>query len=338
MFIVIEGTDASGKTSLIEAINNEIQSRFPIYGPVEKFHKGRPEEETRRWVLGQYVTSIESTNWTTTHAIADRWHWGEITYAPLKRAHTNLDGYGLLGKSGWRWTELFLQSRGVAQFWLHQPLSVVQARLESRGDDFVNSSELAEIYENYTLAAALSCIVEKLEPSPDSLDEIPELARHVVDVAVSTAIGAQHINSVYPEYIGSPRAKYLIVGDRRNIVEKYGVETNLPFMPVDGNSGEFLLKALPDIFWKQVGIVNVNDMNGSFLDLWVTLGMPRIVALGRNAARGVEQSGIDNDKFVTLPHPQWVRRFHHKDREEYGIAIQRNLTQPKAEDDPWVLQ
>lgn len=338
MFIVIEGTDASGKTSLIEAINNEIQSRFPLYGPVQQFHKGRPEEETRRWVLREYATSIESIDWTTNHAIADRWHWGEVTYAPLKRPHTNDDGYGLLGKSGWRWVELFLLSRGVASFWLDQPLEVITQRLSARGDDFVRASELAEIYDNYNVAATLSCIVERLRPDPDSINEIPELAKHIVRVAIGTAIGAQHINSVYPEYIGSPSAKYLIVGDQRNIVEKYGVETNLPFMPVDGNSGEFLLKALPDMFWKQVGIVNVNDMNGSFLDLWVTLGMPRIVALGRNAARGIEKSGIDNDKFVTLPHPQWVRRFHHKDREEYGIAIQRNLTQKKAEDDPWVLQ
>lgn len=338
MFIVIEGTDASGKTSLIEAINNEIQSRFPLYGEIQRFHKGRPEQETRRWVLKEYVTSIEDIDWTSTHAVADRWHWGEVTYAPLKRPHTNNDGYGLLGKSGWRWTELFLMSRGVASFWLHQPLEVVQARLESRGDDFVNSHELKDIYEMYAVAAQLSCIIDKITPEPNSLDDVPNLARRIVDIAQRTAQGASAINKVYPEYIGSPSAKYLLVGDERNIIERHGVETNLPFMPVDGNSGEFLLKALPDVFWKEVGIVNVNDMNGSFLDLWTVLGMPRIVALGRNAARGVEQSGIDDDKFVTLPHPQWVRRFHHGDRDEYGKAIERNLTQRKAEDDPWVLQ
>ena len=91
MFIVIEGTDASGKTSLIEAIDAEIRSRYPV-SDLQKFHKGRPGEETRRWVLNDYVTSIESIDWTRNNALSDRWHWGEITYAPLKRPHTNNEG------------------------------------------------------------------------------------------------------------------------------------------------------------------------------------------------------------------------------------------------------
>jgi len=335
MFIVIEGTDASGKTSLIEAVTNELKNRFNER--VTEFHKGRPEEETRRWVLQEYVTSLEGIDWSRSLAVADRWHWGEVTYAPLKRAHTNKDGFGLLGESGWRWVELFMQSRGMAQFWLYQPLDVIQSRLTTRGDDFVNVDELETILANYENAAQHSCIIEKVQPDADSLDSVPELAKRLVDVAIEVARGANDISSVYPEYIGSPRPSALLVGDERNIVKRYGEETKLPFMPVDGNSGDFLLRALPSDFWKTVGIVNVNDMRGSFLDLWITLGMPPIVALGRNAARGIEKSGIENDKFTTLPHPQWVRRFHHADMLEYGVAIKRNATNP-TEGDPWVLQ
>jgi gluconate kinase len=334
MFIVIEGTDASGKTSLIEAVTNEVKTRFNER--VMEFHKGRPDEETRRWVLQEYVTSLEGIDWSRSLAVADRWHWGEATYAPLKRPHTNTDGFGLLGQSGWRWVELFMQSRGMVQFWLYQPLEVIQARLSTRGDDYVNVDELETILDLYTNAAKHSIYVG-IQPEADSLSAVPELAKYIVDIAAEHAKGAHDVSAVYPEYIGSPRPTALLVGDERNIVKRYGEETKLPFMPVDGNSGDFLLRALPDDFWKTVGIVNVNDMRGSFLDLWVTLGMPPIIALGRNAARGIEKSGIENDKFITLPHPQWVRRFHHADMLEYGVAIKRNATNP-TEGDPWVLQ
>lgn len=335
MFIVIEGTDASGKTSLIEAITTELKNQFGQR--VVEFHKGRPEEETRRWVLQEYVTSLEGIDWSRSYAVADRWHWGEVTYAPLKRPHTNKDGFGLLGESGWRWVELFMQSRGMAQFWLYQPLDVIQSRLSSRGDDFVNVDELGTILSSYNIAAENSCIIEKVQPAADSIKDVPALARKIIGLASIVSRSAQDISSVYPEYIGSPRPSALLVGDRRNIVKRYGEETKLPFMPVDGNSGDFLLRSLPSPFWKTVGIVNVNDMRGSFMDLWITLGMPKIIALGRNAARGIESSGFDNDQFITLPHPQWVRRFHHGDMLEYGVAIQRNATNP-TEGDPWVLQ
>ncbi len=335
MFIVIEGTDASGKTSLIEAISNEVQRRFGQ--TAYQFHKGRPEEETRRWALEEYAISLEKIDWARSFAVADRWHWGEVTYAPLKRPHTNFDGFGLLGESGWRWVELFMQSRGMAQFWLYQPLDVIQARLSSRGDDFVNVDELGAILNNYSNAAQHSCIIEQLQPAADSISAIPVIAKHVVKIALQVAKAAEDVCSVYPEYIGSPRPSTLLVGDERNITKKYGEETILPFMPVDGNSGDYLMRSLPAPFWKTAGIVNVNDMENSFLDLWITLGMPKIVALGRNAARGIERSGIENKRFMTLPHPQWVRRFHHADMLEYGIAIQRNATKP-MEGDPWVLQ
>lgn len=333
MFIVIEGTDASGKTSLIEAIDAEIRSRYPS-SDLQKFHKGRPGEETRRWVLNDYVTSIESVDWTRNNALSDRWHWGEITYAPLKRPHTNSDGYGLLGRAGWRWTELFMKSRGISQFWLYQPLDVIQSRLSSRGDDFVNVNELSGILDQYNAAAVVSNLTDILKPEADSLDGIADLARRVVDTASLNSERVKKLVS-FPEYIGSLEPEVLLVGDCRNIVKKYGVETHLPFMPVDGNSGEFLLTALPSEFWKTVGIVNVNDMNGSFSALHTALNSPTTIALGRLAAKGMESQGVTPD--VVLPHPQYVRRFHNRDKTEYGEAIKRNTTNPNKED-KWALR
>jgi len=338
MFIVIEGTDASGKSTLVSEVQKQLAEKFPKK-EIEFYHKSKPEEMSRRWVLYDYVTSIEKADWSQRIAVADRWHWGEVTYAAVKRPETGSgDGYGLLGKAGWRWTELFLKSRGVAQFWLYQPLDVITRRLNARGDDYVKADELEQILNFYELAAANSAgLASKLTPAPDSIEEIPFLASHIIRRAEVFQEDAQTL-AKFPEYIGQRFPRVLLVGDTRNITKKYGEETILPFMPVDGNSGEFLLTALEDTAWKTMGIVNVNDMSAErFEDLWTTLRRPPILALGRLAERGIRNANIPDYMYTVTSHPQHVRRFFNSRKEEYGQAITR-LSTKKDRDDQWILR
>lgn len=337
MFVVIEGTDASGKTTLVSEIQKYVKSLFPNKD-IEFFHKSKPEEMTRRWILKDYVTSIETIDWSTRLAVADRWHWGEVTYAPLKRPESNSDGYGLLGKAGWRWTELFLASRGVAQFWLYQPLDVIQHRLSSRGDDYVTADELGKILGQYRLAAdEVATEFSILNPSSESLAGVPELAERVVSEAQYAMSRVSGI-SRFPWYIGQPNPQVLLVGDRRNIKEAYGEETILPFMPVDGNSGEFLLSSLPDNFWKTVGLINVNDKSTVEVDeLWHVLKRPTIIALGRLAEKGLKAHGFRDDQYVVLPHPQHVRRFFHSRKLDYGNEIFKQAHRYDRES-TWILR
>jgi hypothetical protein len=321
---------------------SEVQKQLAVKFPkkeIEFYHKSKPEEMSRRWVLYDYVTSIEKADWSQRIAVADRWHWGEITYASIKRPETGTgDGYGLLGVAGWRWTELFLQSRGVAQFWLYQPLDVITRRLNARGDDYVQAHELKQILGLYEVAAANSAgLAGRLTPSPDSLDAISHLASHVISRAEIFDEDAQALVK-FPEYIGQRFPRVLLVGDTRNITKKYGEETILPFMPVDGNSGEFLLTALESDRWKTMGIVNINDMSSErFEDLWCTLRRPPIVALGRLAEKGLIYANIPSYLYSVTSHPQHVRRFLNSQKEEYGKAITR-LTQTKDREDKWILR
>jgi hypothetical protein len=338
MFIIIEGTDASGKSSLLEEVLKQLSKKYPGK-EVNFYHKSAPAELSRRFVISDYVTSVEKFDFSKTIAVADRWHWGEIVYSTLKRPESGSgDGYGLLGLAGWRWTELFLKSRGVAQFWLYQPLDVITRRLNSRGDDYVLASELGQILDLYENAAA-SCagLAARIAPDADSLEKVPELATQVINAAEQIQEEARQL-AMFPEYIGPRRPRILLVGDKRNISKKYGEETILPFMPVDGNSGEYLFNALQDPDWKQMGIVNANDTNShEFDELWYTLGRPMIVVLGRLAERVIRAYGIHEDRYVVLSHPQHVRRFFNSRREEYGQAISR-LAQTKDKEDPWILR
>jgi hypothetical protein len=339
MFIVIEGTDASGKSSLIDEIERQLHEMYPNEFLV-KFHKERPKELTRRWVLNDYVTSIERQNWHKQLALSDRWHWGEVTYAPKYRPDTNKDGFGLLGQAGWRWTELFLMSRGVAQFWLYQPLDVIQARLTARGDEFVKTEDLSEILNQYTIAASASVLADILSPDAESVDHLPELAQHVIKTALDVEDNAKRLE-LFPYYIGSSQPKVLLIGDTRNITKKYGEETKLPFMPVDGNSAEYLLTALPEDLWREVGIVNINDedVKNSFSALWTMLGFPRIVVLGRLAEKTLASIPVPENRYTVLPHPQYVRRFFNKTKEEYGQAIARIANgETTSKDELWTLR
>ena len=339
MFIVIEGTDASGKTSLIEEIERQLHERNPD-GFIVKFHKGRPEEQTRRWVLNDYVTSVEKHNWHRSVALSDRWHWGEVTYAPKFRPDTNKDGYGLLGKAGWRWVELFLISRGVAQFWLYQPLDVIQARLTARGDEFVKTQDLEEILSQYIIAANSSVLADILKPSADSIEQVPKLAEYIINKSLEIEQQTSFLE-LFPHYIGGPKPKALLIGDTRNIVKKYGEETKLPFMPVDGNSAEYLLSSLPDDLWREIGIININDENAkeSFNALWTMLGFPKLVCLGRLAEKTLSSIPVAEDYYTVLPHPQYVRRFFNSTKEEYGQAIARVANgETKGKEETWTLR
>jgi hypothetical protein len=198
--------------------------------------------------------------------------------------------------------------------------------------------ELGQILDLYELAAANSAgLAGRLTPAADSFDSVPHLARHIINRAEAFQEDAQALVQ-FPEYIGSRYPRVLLVGDTRNITKKYGEETILPFMPVDGNSGEFLFTALESDKWKTMGIVNVNDMSPErFEDLWCTLRRPPVLALGRLAERGIRRANIPDYLYTVTSHPQHVRRFFHSKKEEYGQAITR-LSTKKDKDDPWILR
>jgi hypothetical protein len=302
---------------------------------IVQFHNGRPEEESRQWCLERWTRDIEKMNWHSENlGIADRWHWGEITYAPLKRPHTCKDEYGLLGVAGWRFIELTLLSRGVTQFVVKQPIETLIDRVSKRGDDFVNIDELTRISELYDFGIANSARVEILTPDADSVEEIPTLCKRILSISKTRHQETENL-SQFKEYIGAPRPKALLVGDRRN--NQFDTPV-LPFYPINGNSGDYLLSCLPAPFWKSVGVVNGTESCGPRLKLlWEVLKKPRIVALGRMADKAIRTSGIPIEMINTVPHPQYVRRFHHHDRYEYGLAIQR-LSREKAQEDRWILR
>jgi hypothetical protein len=319
MFIAIEGSDGAGKSSLIEAIKTELLEQQPDL-QIINHHKSKPPIETRECLLEEYVTSLENIDLYTSTHVADRWHWGERTYAPIKRPHTNTDGYGLLGKSGWRWVELFMQSRGMAQFLLFQKLDVIRERVAERGDDYIDLSELEAIYNAYVETSKVAVLTGTIMPGKTGLESLPYFARHIIDVARATAERAEFLRA-YPNYIGPIHPRLLVVGDDRSEHNLFASETNLPFVPTSGSDSEFIFESLPEDLWKHVGMVTINHMTPDELsNLHKHLGRPMIAALGIKAERFILKTTIYVNDYVTIRDPQYV---FSDQRDEYGLEIEQ---------------
>jgi hypothetical protein len=319
VFIIIEGPTCAGKSTLIKAVlDHELIRNTPT-----AVHMGRPDELTRRWALKEYVNRWEKLKpGSDGDLVADRWHWGEVTYAPIYRPDTDNDGYGLLGRAGWRWTEMFLASRGAVIGMVTANNETLAQRLEDRGDDHVqNLDELFRVASLYEIARRDSMNVAAIhDTSPDETDDekYQTFVTSLVEEAGRRQELAKEITSRWRRYTGSLTPQILLVGDKRNVTKKYGNETYLPFMPVSGNSGEFLLNALPDMTWRTAGMVNGVESK-SLKPLWKKLGQPTVIALGKEAEGALQAQGVEIT--ATVPHPQFVRRFHTSRQREYGQTI-----------------
>ncbi len=263
MFIAIEGTDASGKSMLCAELRKQLSAQM-------SYHKGRPERETREWVLNEYVLDVNKLNFAVINAVADRWHWGEVTYAPLKRPHTCIDNYGLLGLAGWRWVEMFMAARGMCQFWLHQPIDIIKQRLNKRGDTFVVDSELETILDLYENAATYThTLCGHLTPPSDELSSIQEFAKHVIALASAATQQVAHLQP-YLTYIGAIEPRYLIITNEP--------ETDLPLMPMFNSLNEKFIANVPEHIWRHIGIVNASNMTAEQLYTLVqVLKFPTVV-------------------------------------------------------------
>lgn len=178
VWIGLEGCDGTGKSSLAKAVYADIERRvaegsLPDY-PGELLHRGPPE----RSVFEEYTLDVDGRE--KHHLVFDRWHLGTLVYAPLYR---KTGPYGELGATGFAAVERFLQRRGARFFVIHQPYAVVKARLEARGEDYLQSHHVEQVLERFREVAAESVITSVFTPR-DGAEHVEDDARRLVDIAL----------------------------------------------------------------------------------------------------------------------------------------------------------
>ncbi|HLO11555.1 MAG TPA: AAA family ATPase [Pseudoneobacillus sp.] len=125
-FIILIGSDGSGKTTIAEELSKILGYPVEHHGPVKSHEAGYRE----------YFNCIRTTDYSV---IKDRFHEGEKIFAPIYRGYE---------------AEYFpeLEKELISKFnpllvMIYAPFNVILQRLEERGEDFVKPEHFKYCYE-----------------------------------------------------------------------------------------------------------------------------------------------------------------------------------------------
>jgi hypothetical protein len=308
MLIIIEGPDGAGKSTLAGRLLVELALRLEqnddVTECVRVVHRGPPIAHP----LTEYEGPMLRYRPGTGHdVVADRWHLGELVYPDLVGRDTRYD------PAVHRHVDLFLQSRGALLVGMHPPEDELVRRLEAREPrstfDQITIENAGKVLKRYALGYELSglkAIVFHHEPQVGT----------IIAAAERLAYGALRL-APFTTYVGPPTPDVLLFGDTRGVDGKHAHGSTPAFMPYPGTSGHYLLSLLdPNGSWR-VGLANACDVDDP-IALWKTLDEPRVVALGRMASMKLTWAGVPHG---TVPHPQFVRRFHNAAGHLYAVLI-----------------
>lgn len=272
MWIILEGPDRTGKSYLAERLKGILESECEVLVT----HLGVPKtptsalDEVIYGVFGSYVPG------GIRHIVSDRHHWGCPVYGPIKRATAD-SVYGDFGRAGWRYTEMFVASRGGLTFLLTAPAEVIAKRIESEGEDYVEPAEMPAIVAKYEWLTKDSMThadtIDTRDYDDEDLIDIIERARATEDVAAEM---------IWRGYVGSLQPERLVVS-----------------APVRNTRLE-IVDALPDDTWKRTGLIGPAAAS-ILLPLWEFLGEPEVIGVGPLTAAADEFISVTDGRAVGTP-------------------------------------
>lgn len=322
MLIILEGPDGSGKTYLAERLMERIQAVQPSVEAPTYIHKKRPTEAT---FLAEYLQPIaDYMPRSGRTVILDRWHIGELIYPEMADRRT------LATVTEFHYLEMFLRSRGALIVHVDTPVAKILECLEERPERDPLEERVLEQHSEFSRALRntnlRSVVYDRTQDTGSST---------ALDMIIAHA-GAAELDTprldINPTYVGPARPAVVLVGDQRN-VRVGGFEYPTAFVPEAATSGRFILDALPKqwLRYGMFGMLNANegypvDIFKEPMDLDTqAVVRPVFVVLGREAEKTVRNTA-QLDRFGIVPHPQYIRRFHHHARDRYGLEIQRAAT------------
>lgn len=223
MLIIFEGVDGAGKSTLVEAIQEEVPG-------IQSMHRG----QIKRSPLIEYEASLDHYKpGTGTDIVCDRWHIGEMIYGPLLR------GESKLGEASLEHIELYLSSRGALRSWVQTPLPVVQSRIQSRGEDLIDWSAIPLIWDWYQRTLTDQ---HGWWPVSGTTSNV-ELVRAITRSAQAQEQAAKWLNRFRRDYIGAPQVDVLVLAT--NYRDPSGaVKWAAPFKPYTDTFGDRLFSAI----------------------------------------------------------------------------------------------
>jgi hypothetical protein len=332
-YVILEGPDGTGKTTLANEIIRRTGASY--------IHCGPPDKPA----LGFYLDKLRSVKGP---AVVDRLHVGSYCYGIAFRYAPDLTEF-----ENWL-IEGFLYAHGAQLVYCDTPAAVVDQNL-ARGPDNAD----AAIYEAPEKRALVRALYEERmfeTELPLVRYDYTSYAGAFEDIAAGIVRGMlldreEHRPLPEMDAIGntvSPR--HILVADRpswydktEKVLVKRGLlpTWRLEFMKrfsrrygglvLNSSSGRYMYMAIQSAQLRLREFAMLNSIQGDGRHL-VHLALPwqfwnnaDTVALGRNAA--AELVRVPGAAHRTVPHPQHVRRFHYKDVMRYAAAL-RDPTKP----------
>jgi hypothetical protein len=286
VIFVFEGPDLAGKSSLAD----ELEKTFLAGGEAVTRMKHGPLKQD---ALTEYLMPLQDYD-TSSVWIIDRLHLGELVYGPLMRGTSRLS---------------------MAQAYYIE----LALRYASRGDDFVSLEQLITVRKHYNELA-----FHHMSWYMNAYTDAFRADQLAYQLYLTRQAGLPPT-----EYLGGQRPKVLLLGDRQANGSATLKRPAIiwPFAPWNGTSGHWLFQSLlaAEVQIYDVGILNACDRPPLELQMtWLKLGQPPTIALGLNAKKAAEGVGIPLANHI--PHPQFARRFHHKDLVPYGLEIKKVMS------------
>lgn len=137
MFIIVEGPDGAGKTTLIK----KLQAQFPNS---KYLHFGVPEEPTKQYEM--YLHAIETAGKYSDIIILDRCWYSDMVYAPIMRGTEDVT----VATSRKLDAAIITYGGGIV-IYCTAPIDVLWERCQTRGEDYVKDIEtLQKLSQAYT--------------------------------------------------------------------------------------------------------------------------------------------------------------------------------------------
>lgn len=133
--IILEGIDGSGKSTLADILATRIEMSCDAH--VIRAHRGPIKDS----VENEYIRPLRSLSKDMV-LIADRWHVGEMIYGPIYRGVSLVKP--VIGQ-----IETMLDEMNAIKVILNPPLVVVNHRLKTRGEDYLQPGDVARVHEFY---------------------------------------------------------------------------------------------------------------------------------------------------------------------------------------------
>lgn len=304
MLFVVEGPDKAGKTTLVHEIVTRLVEGGCSGDNIAELHSG----PIRKHPLDEYVRRIDCALLEAEHVVCDRLHIGEAIYGPLLRGESRMPEHVE------DWIDMYLKSRGAVLVWVDTPMTVIANRIKSEGDELIDLDDAKFVYLAYA---------EHFSARGKRAISLKPVRRSAFGSMLMEAGEHRDLEAAalfpHTSYIGAKTARYLFIGhERSSMAQRRGLPG--AFAPYGWSSGAFLMQALKDFGQSySYGLVNAGE-DEDLEHLIHVLEGPELIALGSEASTILTDMEIPH---ATVPHPQWVKRFHSMRARRYGELLER---------------